>query len=302
MGKTVFVLLLGNKEGEPADLYQDLQKKEALARADPSGLKIEVACAPGFDQYRILRKRLGDTEAPVDAVVTEPANASTMGLILKELKGKTGCVLLNAWDSVVEEAVEGWGSSHPIGAVSTPHPTIGEIQGRQASVVVPPNGAVLVVTGPSRSSAAPERLQGLRSTIRSDITVADTEAGQWTEADGILAFNAWYGVFKSRHEEIHAIVGQSDDVAVGARQASLAVADAEHAAMFQKARLFGVGGCPGFGKDKVDDGSLTATIAVPPNTGMALNLLQRFWTVGGSFPRRSFTEVQPYPLTSVGAP
>ena len=52
MSKTVFALLLGNKEGEPADLYQQLQQKEALAHADPAGLKVEVACAPGFDQYR----------------------------------------------------------------------------------------------------------------------------------------------------------------------------------------------------------------------------------------------------------
>jgi ABC-type sugar transport system substrate-binding protein len=301
MSKTVFALLLGNKEGEPADLYQQLQQKEALAHADPAGLKVEVACAPGFDQYRVLRKRLGDAASPVDAVITEPANASTMGLMLKELKGKTGCVLLNVWDSVVEGHVDGWGSEVPIGVVSTPHATIGEIQGRQVSAVVPPDGAVLVVTGPSRSSAAPERLAGLRSTIRPDITVADTEAGQWTEADGILAFNAWYGVFKTRHEEIHAIAGQSDDVAVGARQASLAVPDAAHAAMFAKAKLFGAGGCPGFGKDRVDDGTLDATIAIPPNTGMAITLLKRYWAGEGPFPRRSFTEVRPYPGSSVGA-
>lgn len=300
MSKTVFVLLLGNKDGQPADLYQELQQKEALEQADQAGLTVEVACAPGFDQYRVLRKRLGDTSSVVDAVLTEPASASTMGLILKGLKGRTGLVLLNAWDSLVESYIDGWSEDLPIGAVSTPHATIGEIQGRQVSAVVPPEGSVLVVTGPPRSSAARERLQGLRSTIRPDIKVADTEAGQWTEADGILAFNAWYGVFKSRHEEIHAIAGQSDDVAVGAREASLAVANAEHAAMFAKARLFGVGGCPGFGKDRVDDGTLDATIILPPNTGMAITLLKRFWTDGRAFPRRSFTEVVPYPPTSVG--
>jgi ABC-type sugar transport system substrate-binding protein len=299
MSKTVFALLLGNKEGEPADLYQQLQQKEALAHADPAGLTVEVACAPGFDQYRVLRKRLGDTSSPVDAVITEPANASTMGLMLKELKGRIGFVLLNAWDSAVEGAIDGWGDL-PIGAVSMPHAAIGEIQGRQVGAAVPQDGSVLVVTGPPRSSAAPERLAGFRSTIRPDITVSDTEAGQWTEADGILAFNAWYGIFKSRHEVIHAIAGQSDDVAVGAREASLAVPNTEHAAMFSKAKLFGVGGCPGFGKDRVDDGTLDATIVLPPNTGLAITLLKRYWAGEGPFPRRSFTEVSPYPATSAG--
>ena len=82
-----------------------------------------------------------------------------------------------------------------------------------------------MVTGPPRSSAARERLEGLRSTIRPDITLHTTEAGQWSETDGILAFNSWYGVFRSRREEIHAIAGQSDDLTVGASKGGTAVGE-----------------------------------------------------------------------------
>ena len=85
----------------------------------------------------------------------------------------------------------------------------------------------------------------------------DTEAGQWSEAEGALAFSTWYGVFKSRQETIQAVVGQSDDLAVGARRAAIAVPSAEHARMFAEARYFGVGAVPGFGKEKVDDGNYT---------------------------------------------
>jgi hypothetical protein len=119
------------------------------------------------------------------------------------------------------------------------------------------NGRILVVTGPSRSSAAVERFQGLKATLRPDIQVFDTEAGDWSEAEGALAFNAWYGVFKSRQEVIHAIVGQSDDLAVGAKRAAMAVPKPEHARMFGEAKCFGVGAVPGFGKEKVDDGRST---------------------------------------------
>ena len=97
------------------------------------------------------------------------------------------------------------------------------------------------------------------------------------------------------------MAGQSDDVVAGARQASQAVPDSEHAAMFARAKLFGMGGCPGFGKDLVDDGTLDATIAIPPNTGTAITLLKRCWAGEGPFPRRSLTKVRPYPATSVPA-
>jgi ABC-type sugar transport system substrate-binding protein len=302
MDKTLFVLLLGDDKGDPVDLFQDLMRKEARSRGAAAGFRVDVACAPGYDQYRVLRKRLADTSSPVDAVLTEPASVSTMQLILKELKGRTGLILMNAWDAVVEQYVKDWGAGFPIGAVSTPHVEVGEIQGRQASAVVPQGGGVLVVTGPPRSSAAPERLQGFRSTIRSDIKVYDAEGGQWAEAAGILAFNGWYGVFKSRREEIHAIVGQSDDLAVGALEASRAVANPEHVRMFAGAKLFGVGCCPGYGKDRVDDGTLQASVVLPPTTVKAVELLKGFWGHGRPIPNRSFAEVVPYPSGSVGAP
>ena len=298
MDKTLFVLLLGNERGQPVDLYQDLMLKEARSRGGAAGFRVEGACAPGFDQYRVLCKRLADTSSPVDAVLTEPASISTLELMLKQLKGRTGLMLLNAWDALVERYVSESGGGLPIGAVSTPHGEVGEIQGRQVSAVVPQGGAVLVVTGPPRSSSAPERLRGLRSTIRSDIKVHDAEGGEWSEAAGILGFNAWYGVFKSRREEIHAIVGQSDDLAVGAREASGAVSNPEHARMFAEAKLFGVGCCPGYGKERVDDGTLQASVVLSPATAMAIELLREFWTSGRTIPVRSFADVAPYPPRS----
>jgi len=299
MGKTLLVLLLGDERGDPVDLYQNLMLEEALSRGAAAGFRMEGACAPGYDQYRVLCKRLGDTTHAVDAVLTEPASVSAMKLMLKQLKGRAGLMLLNAWDAQVNDYVSDWGAGLPIGAVSTPHVEVGEIQARQVSAVVPQGGAVLVVTGPSRSSSAPERLRGFRSKIRPDIEVHDAEGGEWSEAAGILAFNSWYGIFKSRHQEIHAIVGQSDDLAVGAREASRAVSNLDHARMFAKAKLFGVGCCPGYGKDRVDDGTLQASVALAPATVKALELLREFWTNGHTIPVRSFAEVAPYPPSSV---
>ncbi len=300
MARNVLVLLLGTNDGDPADLYQDLQGKRAGAAARAAGIEVEVVFSTGIGQYRVIRKRLGDTTRPLDAVVTEPATVSNMDLILKDLQGRTGVVLLNAWDSLVETHYRQWPPGVPIGTISMPHVKFGELQGRQVSAVVGQGASILVVTGPSRSSAAGERLQGLRSTVRPDIQVYDIEAGQWNETEGALAFGIWYGVFKSRRETISAVVGQSDDLTVGARDAAIKVPNAEHAQMFARAKCFGVGAVPGFGKEKVDDGTLHASIVAPPNAGTAIELLHEYWITGRPLPLRLFSEVVPYPPSRDG--
>ena len=301
MAKNVLVLLLGTNDGRPADLYQDLQGRTAQARGEALGIHVEVVFCSGFGQYRAVRKRLSETTLPLHAVITEPATVASMELLLKDLKSRTGLVLLNAWDPLVATHFGEWAPGFPIGTISMPHLRFGELQGRQVSSVVRPEANILVVTGPSRSSAAAERLQGLKATVRPDVRVFDTEAGEWSEAEGALAFGAWYGVFKSRQETIDAVVGQSDDLAVGARRAATAVSNPEHARMFAEARYFGVGVVPGFGKERVDDGTLYASIVAPPNAGMAVELLHRYWVEGHPLPQRSFTDVVPYPPSRGGS-
>ncbi len=298
MSKTVFVLLIGDTDGKPVDLYQVLQEKDALAEGRAAGYRVDVAWATSFDQYGAVRKRLA--ESAVDAVVVEPASVTTAGLILKSLQGRTGIVLLNAWDAGFESHLAAWGAGLPAGTISQPQAEIGRIQGRQLSGALPEAANVLVVTGPPRSSAARDRLEGLRSTVRPDISLHTTEANQWSETDGILAFNSWYGVFKSRRDEIHAIAGQSDDLAVGASKAGAAVANPEHARMFGRARLFGVGAVPGYGQEMVDEGRLLASVSVRPNAGMAVALLRQFWTDGTALPLQSTSEAKPYPAGSAG--
>ena len=193
--RTVFVLLPGRKEEN--DDYQLLQSETALAAGRRHGLRTEVSWAPAFDQLRALKKRLLEP-TPVDAVVVEPASLSTMGLLLRELRGRSGLVLLNAWSPAIEEASRSWDRASPFGTVSTDHAAIGRVQGEQV-LRLARGGPVLCVTGPRRSSAAQERLEALRATVGGEVDLVDTEAGEWTEAAGIMAFGDWYRVFKSRN-------------------------------------------------------------------------------------------------------
>ncbi len=294
--RTILVLLPGDPASDQTDHYQVLQAEKAADEGKKAGVTVEVLFAPGFDHLRTLRKRLGDPKAPrIDAVVTEPVSLSTMDLILRDLKGKAGLVLLNIWGPSVEDQARSWGSAFPIGTVSTDHVKIGALQGRQIAQHVPEGGRVLCVTGPSRASAAQQRLEGVRSALRPDIQLLHTGAGDWNEADGIVAFNSWYGVFKARTDVIHVVAAQSDELAMGSLRAARAVANTAHREMLLKARFLGVDACPGFGKKLVDEGTLTGSVATPANTDLAIRHLVRFWTDGTPVPLRSFSEAKTYP-------
>jgi ABC-type sugar transport system substrate-binding protein len=300
MAKRVFVLLIGNKEQGDINHFQLLEEETGLNEGRRLGVDVEVAFAPGFDQLRVLRRRLLDTSGPaVDAVVTEPANTATMDLALRELKGKASLVIMHAWGPSVEQAAADWGAGLSIGCVSTDHSRVGEIQARQVKALLPSGGRILYVSGPARSSAAQLRLESLKSGLGSGIELHEISAGRWTESDGIVAFNDWYRVAKAVNPVVQVVAGGNDELALGARRACEALANPQHRQALVAAKFLGVDACPTFGQRLVSDGTLTASVMTPANTGLALAHLARFWKDGTRIPLRSFTEAGPWPASSV---
>jgi ABC-type sugar transport system substrate-binding protein len=290
-GRTVFVLLPGRREEQ--DHYQLLQEETALASGRRHGLRIEIAWAAPVEQVRVLMKRLLQP-AVIDAVVFEPSNVATVELLLRDLRERTGLVLLNTWSPSVEQAARTWSPRLPFGTVSTDHLAIGRIQGEQVRSLVS-GGTILCVTGPRRASAVHERLQSFRATVGGSAEILDTEAADWSEAAGGAAFLDWYRFFKSRDPRLSAVAAQGDELAIGVKRAIAALADAGHRARLSAASILGVDACPGYGRRLVDEGRLAASVVNPANTGLALDRLHEFWTAGRPLPVRSFTAPSPYP-------
>lgn len=300
--KRVFVLLIGNKERGEVNHFQLLQEQTALAEGRRLGLEVGVSFAPGFDQLRALKRRLIDSASGApDAIVTEPANTAAMELMLGELRGRTGLIILSAWGEAIEQAASSWGQGLPIGSVGTDHPRVGEIQGRQANALLANGGRLLCVAGPLRSSAAQQRLAGLKAVLGAGVVVEEISAGQWTESDGIVAFNDWYRVAKARDPVVRVVAAGNDELALGARRACEALANGAHREALLKAAFLGVDACPGFGQRLIAEKQLFASVFTPANTGLALSLLNRFWSQGTPVPLRSFTEARPWPPSSVPA-
>ena len=188
-----------------------------------------------------------------------------------------------------------------MGSVGTDHVRVGEIQGRQVKALLAAGGRLLYVAGPLRSSAAQQRLEGLKSQLGAAIKLEEISAGQWTESDGIVAFNDWYRVAKARDPVVPVVAAGNDELALGARRACEALANAQHREALLKARFLGVDACPTFGQKLIADKQLYASVLTPANTGLALGQLHRFWSQGTPVPLRSFTEARPWPPSSAPA-
>jgi ABC-type sugar transport system substrate-binding protein len=301
MPRTILTVLVGSGEGAETDHFQLLQEQDARAEAARAGLNAEIVFAPGFDHLRVIRGRVRGAGAPVDAVLVEAASISSAELILKELAGGLGLVLLNIEPPGLETHARHWGTRFPFGTVSTHHRRIGEIQGRQVTGLLRQGGEVLCVTGPEKSSAAVERMAGLRASLGGGVTVYTTEAGQWTEAAGGAAFDSWYGLFRSRSFKVDVVAAQSDELAMGVRAACERIANGAHRDMLTRARFLGVDACPGYGAKLVDAGTLAASVTTPANTGEAIRQLRQFWDSGRPLPLRALTEPRAYPLSSASS-
>jgi ABC-type sugar transport system substrate-binding protein len=227
--------------------------------------------------------------------VTEPGNTATLNLMLNELRGKTGLIVLSAWAPTIELAAATWGTGLPLGTVSTDHRQVGHIQAGQVNALLPDGGRVLYVAGPLHSSAAQDRLDGLKSKLGGGIQLEETSAGQWIEEDGKTAFEHWYRIAKSRDPIVHVIAAGDDDLALGARKACGALAHPQHREALLQAKFLGVDALPGYGQKLIKQGLLTASVFTPANTGVALGHLHRFWTQKTPVPLRSFTEARPWP-------
>lgn len=297
--KRVFVLLIGNKERGEVNHFQLLQEETALSEGRRLGLEVEVAFAPGFDQLRALKRRWLDTAGSVDAVVTEPANTATMDLMLAELRGKCGLIVLSAWGPSIERAAPAWGAGLPMGSVGTDHTRVGELQASQVRALLPSGGRILYVAGPLRSSAAQQRMEGLKSHLGPDILAEEISAGQWTESDGIVAFNDWYRVAKARDPVVPVVAGGNDELALGARRACEALGNTQHRDALLEAKYLGVDACPSFGQKLIESRVLHASVLTPANTGLAVSHLHRFWTEKTPVPLRSFTEARAWPPSSL---
>jgi ribose transport system substrate-binding protein len=254
--------------------YQIEQAVAAEQAAERLGIDVKVVYA-GNDTIQQSQQILKFVQAPKnelpDAIVFEPVGSTALPQAARAAAGANiGWVVLNHEADYVRDLRQI--TRAPMFSVSSDHLEIGRIEGQQISALAPHGGTVLYVQGPTDNSAARDRTRGTQQTKRSDVKLIMLKA-KWTEESAYKAVASWMRLSTSQKTALDMVAAQDDSMALGARKAFAEIQDAAVREKWLKLPFIGCDGLPKTGQQYVKDGLLAATVFVPPNTTLALEML-----------------------------
>ena len=221
---------------------------------------------------QILKAIQAPADSRPDAIVVEPISSIALPQAARAA-GTAGigwAVLNRAPDYLAELRAT---AKAPMFALTSDHLEIGRIQGRQFAALLPQGGSILYIEGPTRSAAAEQRTKGMLETKPSNIHVIATLKGDWTEQSSQRAVRSWLKLATSQNAKVNLIGAQDDSMAMGARGAFEEIVSETDRKRWLKLPFTGCDGQPATGQVWVNNGSLTATIYIPPNAGLAIQIL-----------------------------
>src|SRR2546427_7733036 len=271
MKKLRFLVSLTTNDND----YQIEQAQSAEQMARKLGVEARIIYADNdaiTQSTQILKAIQSDDELQrPNAIVFEPVGGTALPQVARAAASAgIGWAVLNRDANYIPELRKS--STAPFFGVSSDHLEIGRIQGRQFAALLPHGGAILYVQGPAENSAAKERTVGMQETKPSNIHVTVLRA-QWTEESAQRAVRSWLKLSTSQRAAIDLIGAQDDSMAVGARKAFEELTNESERERWLKPPFTGCDGLPKTGEAWVRTGLLAATVFVPPNTGMAIEML-----------------------------
>ncbi|MFZ3215741.1 MAG: substrate-binding domain-containing protein [Candidatus Acidiferrales bacterium] len=292
MAKLKFLLSLPTSDND----YQQEQASAAQEAALRLGLDLQVVYADNDaikQSDQILKAIQSPAGARPDAILFEPLGATSLPQVARAASAAgIGWVVLNRSADYIPN-LRRIGRA-PVFAVSSDHLEIGRIQGRQFGVLLPQGGAVLYVQGPSENSAAKERTIGMQQTKPDNVKIIALK-GQWTEESAYKAVSSWMRLPTSGKQSVDLVGAQDDSMAIGARKA---MQESSDDTLRERRLALPFTGCDGLintGQQYVRNGLLTATVVVPPNTPLALEMLIAAMQAGKNLPELALTVPASFP-------
>lgn len=286
MKKLKFLVSLHTMDND----FQIAQASAAEKAAHKLGVDAEITFADNnaVDQStRLLKAIQNRPEHRPDAIVMEPVSGTALPQVARAASSAgIGWVVLNREPDYMPELHRA--ATAPTFAVSSDHAEIGRIQGKQFAALLPRGGSILYLEGPSQSSSAQKRTAGMLETKPSNIKVA-TLKGRWTEESAEQAVISWLKLATSQNTEIDLVGAQDDAMAMGARKAFEKVTNEEERTRWLSLPFTGCDGQLKTGQTWVRQGSLAATIYLPPLAGTAIEILAKAMREGTRPPERTVT-------------
>ncbi len=290
-------------------LENDYQIEQAAAAHDAAlrlGVELELVCAdndPITQSQQLLKVIQSLKESRPDAIIVEPVGGAGLPRVARAAaQAGIGWVVVN-WDvSYLEEL--GREFSVPVFAVASDHREIGRVHGRQLDTLLPNGGPLLYIQGPSYSPVAQPRSSRLYETKPGNIHIRALRAN-WTSESAVHAVRSCLRLSFDRETALRGVLAQDDSMAMGSREATQGDYDAER---WLRLPFIGCDGMTKTGQAWVRRGLLAATVIVPPNTGLAMEMVVKQIRYGLNVPVRTLISPRSYPpletltATPVSAP
>jgi len=292
-----FVVSLTNDDND----YQIEQAASAQAAARRLGAEVEILHAKNDaieQSQQILRVvQSSSTGSRPIAIVVEPVGTPLPQAARAAVSAGIGWVLLNRDADYLAGLRES--SKVPVFAISSNHEEIGRIQGRQFAALLPDGGTVLYIQG-SAGDAAAGRTSGMLETKPANIHTKMLR-GNWTEESAQRAVSSWLRLSTSKDDSIDIVGAQDDSMAIGARKA-FQDDKSQGRPRWDRLLFTGCDGLPKTGQTWVRNNILKATVVVPANTGLALEMVAKAIRTGVNPPETAFTDVSSYPAVEALGP
>lgn len=292
MKKLNFLVSLTTNDND----YQIEQANSAKDAARRLNVDVQIIHADNdaITQSQQLLKVIQSGAAPrPDAIIFEPAGGTGFPQVARAATAAgIGWVVLNREVDYVAELRKG--CKAPVFSITSNHEEIGRIQGRQFAALLPKGGFVLYIQGPSGSSAAQQRTTGMYETKPGNVQVRMLK-GKWTEGSSYQAVSSWLRLCTSHEIHIDLVSGQDDSMAMGARKAFQEQTSVTERERWLSLPYTGCDGLPQTGQAWVSSGLLAATVVVPANTGMAMEMVAQAVSTGKQPPERTFTVPESFP-------
>jgi ribose transport system substrate-binding protein len=292
MTKLNFLLSLPTDDND----YQQEQAVAANEAAQRLGVALQIVHADNDaikQSDQILQAIQANEGKRPNAILFEPLGSTSLPQAARAAAARgIGWVVLNRNAEYIPELRRA--GRAPVFSVSSDHVGIGRIQGLQFATLLPRGGSVLYIQGPSENSAAKERTLGMQDTKPANIRI-NMLKGQWTEESAHKAVSSWMRLSTSGVQLLDLVGAQDDSMAMGARKAMEEHPDEALRKKWLRVPFTGCDGLVNTGQKYVRDGLLAATVVVPPNTKLALEMLVSAIRDGKTPPEQVLTVPTSFP-------
>ena len=275
--------------------YQHEQAVVAKSTGERMGLDLQVIHAEDdsiTQSQQLLKIIQSSTESQPSAFLVEPVTATGLRRVAEVAVAEgIAWVISNSDVDYVKQLRKN--PRVPVFTVTQGQRDIGQLQGKQLAALLPQGGSVLYIEGPSMSSVAVQRRDGMERTKPQNVQIT-TLRSKWNEESAYQSAGAWLRLATSRAEKFDLVAGQTHELALGARKAFQSIDNQEQRGKWLGVPFIGIG-ISNQVKPLVDGRVLAAAVITSVTMELALGMLVRAIETQVQPPERTIVEASSFP-------